>query len=189
MRILAWIGGTVGAAAIAGLAIGVIAGVPVIDSVDRVFSSNAFCAETCHVMTDTVAAELKTSVHGSNEFGVIPKCRDCHISDTLFGAMVDHVKGLHDLYSFTIKGINTPEKFEKIRFDAANTARMHMYESDSAGCRTCHVMEKIAPKKKRGQRQHAEAREKDITCIVCHYDLVHKEVELSEEFDAIVGQY
>lgn len=189
MRILAWVGGTVGAAAILGLFVGVMIGVPVVDNVDRYFSSNAFCADTCHVMTETVTKEFRTSAHGSTELGVVPQCSDCHIAESLFGAMVDHLKGLHDLYSFTIKGINTPEEFETVRFDAANTARMRMYESDSAGCRSCHVMDKIVPTKTRGQRQHEEAREKDITCIVCHYDLVHKEVELSEEFDAIVGQY
>ena len=50
-------------------------------------------------------------------------------------------------------------------------------------------MEKIKPDRKRGQRQHAEAREKNITCIVCHYDLVHKSAPLSKEFDAVVSSY
>jgi cytochrome c-type protein NapC len=189
MRIWKWIGGLTGAVGIAGVAVGVLIGLPVIDKVDQVFSSNQFCADSCHVMTETVAKELATSAHGTTHLGVVPECRDCHLSDTLVGAMVDHVKGLNDLYAYVVKGIRTPEDFETVRFEAANKVRMRFFESDSANCRGCHVMDKIVPEKKRGVRQHAEAREKDITCIVCHYNLVHKETDLSEEFDAIVGSF
>ncbi|MBZ0164435.1 MAG: NapC/NirT family cytochrome c [Notoacmeibacter sp.] len=184
-----WIGGLTGLAAFAGLAVGVIAGAPVADGVDRYFSSNAFCAETCHVMTTTVAAELAESIHGTTKTGVVPECSDCHISDNLFGAYVDHAKGMRDLYSKLVKGIDTAEEFETVRFEAANRVRMHLVNNDSKNCRTCHVMEKIKPERTRGQRQHAEAQEKNITCIVCHYDLVHKETPLSEEFEAVVGSY
>jgi hypothetical protein len=49
-------------------------------------------------------------------------------------------------------------------------------------------MEAIQPERKRGQRQHAEAKETDTTCIVCHYNLVRKEVESCEAFlDAAEG--
>ncbi|HLB31310.1 MAG TPA: hypothetical protein VJN91_07265, partial [Gammaproteobacteria bacterium] len=34
----------------------------------------------------------------------------------------------------------------------------------------------------RGQNQHKEAVEKGITCILCHYNLVHKPVDPSEAF-------
>jgi nitrate/TMAO reductase-like tetraheme cytochrome c subunit len=43
-------------------------------------------------------------------------------------------------------------------------------------------MEAIQPERLRGQRQHAEAIETGTTCIACHYNLVHKDVEPSEEF-------
>jgi len=188
MRIPRWIGGLTGLVGIGGLVIGVLVGVPAVGNIDQVFSSNEFCAKTCHTM-EPVAAELKESAHGSTHTGVVPHCSDCHVSESLFGAMVDHTKGLHELYSYWIKGIDTPEKLETVRFKDANNMRMHFYETDSANCRGCHVMEKIKPLKKRGQRQHKEAREKHITCIICHYNLVHKETELSKEFDAIVGQY
>ncbi|MDP4031460.1 MAG: NapC/NirT family cytochrome c [Pseudorhodobacter sp.] len=189
MSVLKWVGGTVGIAALAGLALGVVVGVPVLDNVDRYFSSNDFCAKACHVMADTVAAEFETSTHGTSRFGVIPKCSDCHVSENLTGAMIDHALGVKDLYANVILGINTAEKFETIRTEAANTARMKFYNSDSANCRSCHVMAEIKPEKKRGQVQHVEAIDKGITCIVCHYDLVHKSVPLSAEFDAIVGSY
>jgi cytochrome c-type protein NapC len=59
---------------------------------------------------------------------------------------------------------------------------MKMLANDSQNCRNCHVMEAIQPERVRGQRQHAEAIETGTTCIACHYNLVHKEVEPSEEF-------
>lgn len=186
MRLLKWIGGLTGFAALAGIAVGVVVGAPVADSVDRYFSSNAFCAETCHVMKATVAAELAESTHGTTKSGVVPSCANCHVSEDLFGAYVDHVKGLRELFANIVLGIDTVEAFEKERFGAANRVRMHLAKNDSKTCRTCHVMDKIKPERPRGQRQHAEAREKNITCIVCHYDLVHKETPLSEEFEAII---
>lgn len=189
MRILKWIGGFTGLAALAGLAIGVLVGAPVADSVDRYFSSNEFCAGACHVMTATVATEFEESTHATTTTGVVPKCANCHVSETLLGAYVNHVKGLSDLYAQYIKGIDTVEEFEGVRFEAANKVRMNFVATDSANCRTCHVLEKIQPERVRGQRQHAEAREKNITCIVCHYDLVHKSTPLSEEFEAVVSSF
>jgi nitrate/TMAO reductase-like tetraheme cytochrome c subunit len=38
-------------------------------------------------------------------------------------------------------------------------------------------MAAIQPERRREQRQHAEAREQGTTCIACHYNLVHNEVE------------
>jgi len=189
MRIWKWIGGLTGFAALAGIAIGVLLGVPVADHVDRYFSSQAFCAESCHTMKATVAEEFKTSAHGTTSTGVIPQCRNCHVDEHLTGAYFTHVAGLNDLYATVIKGIDTVEEFEPLRADLANRVRMRMFNNDSKNCRSCHIMEAIKPEKKRGQRQHKEAMVKDITCIVCHYDLVHKETPLSDEFDAIVGSY
>ncbi len=189
MRIWKWIGGLTGFAALAGIAIGVLVGIPVADGVDRYFSSNDFCANSCHVMTATVAKEFDASGHGTTRTGVVAQCRDCHISENLTGAWIDHVKGTQELYATVIKGIDTVEEFEAIRTELANRVRLRMVTNDSKNCRSCHVMAAIKPEKKRGQRQHAEAVEEGITCIVCHYDLVHKETPLSEEFDAIVGSF
>ena len=189
MRLWRWIGGLTGFAALAGIAIGVVVGAPVADEVDRYFSSNEFCGQSCHTMQATVATEFKESAHGTTKTGVVPECRDCHVPDSLLGAYITHVKGISDLYAHVVKGIDTVEEFEEVRAKGANQVRMHLVGNDSQNCRNCHVMEKIAPERKRGQRQHAEAREKDITCIVCHYDLVHKSAPLSEEFEAVVSSY
>lgn len=189
MRLWKWTGGLTGIAVLVGIGVGVVVGAPAADGVDRYFSSNKFCAQTCHVMEATVAVELAESAHGTTFSGVVPQCKDCHVSEDLIGAYIDHIKGTRELYANLILGIDTVEEFEEVRFDAANRVRMHLVNNDSENCRSCHVMEKIKPERVRGQRQHAEAQEKNITCIVCHYDLVHKETALSEEFDAIVSSY
>lgn len=189
MRIWKWIGGLTGLAAIAGVAVGVLVGVPVADGVDRYFSSSAFCGNACHVMKETVAVELRESSHGTTKSGVVPQCGDCHVSKDLFTAYLQHIGGISELYGTYILGIDTVEEFEAVRAEAANSVRMNFVANDSENCRNCHLMAAIKPEKKRGQRQHEEANEKSITCIVCHYNLVHKEVPLSEEFDAIVGSF
>lgn len=168
---------------------GELPGVPVADHVDRYFSSQEFCANSCHTMKATVAEEFETSAHGTTRTGVVPQCRDCHIDENLTGAYFNHIVGTMDLYATLIEGIDTVEEFEEVRAENANRVRMRMVANDSKNCRSCHVMAAIKPEKKRGQRQHAEAIEEGITSIVCHYDLVHKETPLSEEFDAVIGSY
>jgi len=187
VRLLKWIGGATGLALIIGLAVGVLAGAPITDSVDRYFSSNEFCANTCHVMTATVAEELKGSKHWTTPTGVRPGCGDCHVSEGLAAAYWDHIVGTGELYAFVFEGVRTVESFEERRAAAADRVRFEMLANDSKNCRTCHVMEAIQPERIRGQRQHQEARDKGITCIVCHYNLVHKDVPPSEAFDRIIA--
>lgn len=167
--------------------VGLVGGVPVFDAVDRHFSSDAFCV-SCHLIEATVAKELRQSTHWTRKSGVRASCSDCHISEGLTAAMWDHVLGTWDLYSFVVRGIRTPEDFEKVRFETANRVRLRMVGNDSKNCRTCHVMEAIKPKRKRGQRQHAEALESGDSCIACHYNLVHKEVEPSDAFLEAIGE-
>lgn len=164
------------------LGIGGLVAVPLADVTDQYFSSNKFCAYGCHVMEATVYKEYKESTHYNTQTGVRPDCADCHVSEGLTAAMWDHVKGTKELYALVVKGIDTPEEFEQERAAAAERVRLHYVANDSKNCRSCHVMEAIKPERKRGQRQHAEAIKNGTTCIACHYNLVHTEVEPSEAF-------
>jgi cytochrome c-type protein NapC len=101
--------------------------------------------------------------------------------------MWDHMLGTKELFAFAFQGIRTTEDFEGIRFEVANRVRMRMLANDSKNCRSCHVMAAIQPERKRGQRQHKEAREEGITCIACHYNLVHKDVSPSDEFEEAIS--
>jgi len=181
-RLIAWVTTWPVIALLVAAAVGALVGVPVAAKVDSHFSSNAFCATSCHVMEGTVYQELKQSTHGTSAKGVHPSCAECHISRSLPVAMWEHFLGLSDLYAYVVQGIRTPADFEKVRAAGAERVRFDMLANDSEGCRGCHVMAEIKPEKKRGQRQHAEAIEKGVTCIACHYNLVHKEVEPSKRF-------
>ncbi|MDH3688393.1 MAG: NapC/NirT family cytochrome c [Gammaproteobacteria bacterium] len=55
-------------------------------------------------------------------------------------------------------------------------------DNDGVTCRGCHEETSIKPQRKRGQRQHTEAGETGMTCIDCHYRLVHEEIEPRESF-------
>jgi nitrate/TMAO reductase-like tetraheme cytochrome c subunit len=158
------------------------AGVATIDATDYYYSSQNFCAFTCHVMESTVYEELQQSKHWTNPSGVRPKCADCHVSKRLTFAMWDHFIGTGELFVWLTHDLSKPGAFEELRPAAADRVRFQMLENDSEKCRECHVMEGIKPKRKRGQRMHASAREENTTCIVCHYNLVHKEVEPSKAF-------
>lgn len=164
------------------LGVGGLIAVPVADVTDSYFSSNKFCAFGCHVMEATVYKEYKESTHYNTSTGVRPDCADCHVSKRLTAAMWDHVLGTKELYALIVRGVDTPEEFELERAAAAERVRLKYVANDSKNCRTCHVMEAIKPERTRGQRQHAAAIKDGTTCIACHYNLVHKEVEPSAAF-------
>lgn len=153
-----------------------------VDLTDYYFSSQNFCAFTCHVMESTVYEEMKDSKHWTTPTGVQAKCADCHVSRRLTFAMWDHFVGMKELWVWTTNDLSQPGAFEALRPAAAERVRTRMLENDSKNCRGCHVADAIKPERRRGQRQHDEAREKGTTCIACHYNLVHKEVAPSEAF-------
>lgn len=160
-----------------------------LDFTDYVFSHNTFCGNVCHVMESTVYQELQDSEHYNTPTGVRATCADCHVSGRLTWAMVDHFLGTGELFVNLTNDFSKPGSFEKFRPDAANRERFKMLENDSETCRSCHVMEAIKPERVRGQNSHAEAMEKGMTCILCHYNLVHKPVEPSEAFLNAIEAY
>ena len=153
-----------------------------IDFTDYIFSHNTFCGNVCHVMESTVYQELQESSHWNTPTGVRATCADCHVDGRLSLAMVDHFLGTGELFVNLTNDFSKPGSFEKFRPGAADRERFKFIGNDSKKCRSCHVMEAIKPERIRGQNQHKEAVEKGITCILCHYNLVHKEVEPSEAF-------
>ena len=124
-----------------------------------------------------------TSGHRTRRGGVQPGCADCHIPKGLVAATWTHiVKGAQDLYGEIRYDYENPEVWQARRAELAYAVRDWMLANDSATCRSCHKEDLIKPERKRGQRQHAEARETGMTCIECHYNLVHEKVEPRESF-------
>lgn len=160
--------------------------VVVVDATDYVFSTMTFCGTTCHVMEVNVFKELKESKHWKAPSGVRATCADCHVGGRLSFAMLDHFIGTGELFVWLTHDLSKPGAFERLRPAGADRVRFQMIENDSARCRKCHEMEAIKPERIRGQNIHADALEKGTTCIICHYNLVHKEVEPSAAFRAAI---
>ncbi|MBI2239468.1 MAG: NapC/NirT family cytochrome c [Magnetospirillum gryphiswaldense] len=144
-------------------------------------NSTEFCV-SCHSMGAYVYEEYKQSKHYQTASGVRPECGDCHVSKRFWPAVWDHVTGTHDLISEFTHDWTKPEVFEEQRGRMAEKVRLRMVAEDSSTCRSCHAMEAIKPQRARGQRAHEAAVKEGKTCIACHYNLVHKEVPLSDPF-------
>jgi nitrate/TMAO reductase-like tetraheme cytochrome c subunit len=166
------------------------ASVVTVDATDYVFSTMKFCSGTCHVMESTVFKEYQESKHWSTPTGVRPECADCHVSERLTFAMKDHFVSSGELFVWLTTDFSKPEAFEKFRAEAANTARFHLLDSNSANCKKCHVMDAIQPSRVRGQNAHRDAiATGNSNCITCHYNLVHKKVDPSKEFLEAAAKY
>jgi len=175
------------------IALGFLAGaisLLVLEEFDIHTSTTEFCISCHSTMRATVYKELQQSRHYNNAAGVRPSCGDCHVAGRLLHATWEHGLGAGDLFAQLTGDWSDPAKFEEKRPKMAERARLHLLEEGSETCLHCHVMEAIQPQRKRGQRTHADAIEKGKTnCIACHYNLVHKEVPLSERFIQAIKEY
>ena len=171
-------------AGIAGAAIAVAA-VLANEQIDAYTSTDAFCGTSCHSMQAHVANDpvFVESAHRTASSGVRAGCADCHIPHGIVPATVAHVKGgVKDIISETLNDFTDPQVWERGRAERAYHVRDWLLETDSATCRVCHDEAAIQPERKRGQSQHEDARERGLTCIGCHYNLVHTEVEPRPDF-------
>lgn len=168
--------------------VGAIIGVAAVlanEQVDRYTSTDAFCGTSCHSMQAHVATDpvYVESAHRTARRGVRAGCADCHIPHGIVPATWAHLKGgVKDIISETLNDFSDPEVWKRGRAERAAVVRDWLLETDSATCRNCHDETAIEPEHERGQRQHAEARERRLTCIGCHYNLVHSEVEPNQAF-------
>lgn len=175
-------------AALAGVTVIVVLGASFVVAEEMNIGANStkFCI-SCHSMGAYVYEEFKRSKHYLNASGVRPECGSCHVSRRFWHAVWEHVKGTHDLIGEYSHDWTKPEIFEAKRPKMAENARLEMLAEDSHTCRECHKMEAIRPTRARGQRAHEAAQKEGKTnCIACHYNLVHKEVPLSEAFTAAI---
>lgn len=167
--------------------IGGIAGVIVAlsaEKVDHLTSTDEFCT-SCHAMQAYIADSetYKTSVHQTTTSGVRPGCADCHIPKGLIAATYTHVvNGTSDILGEMRFDYENPETWHAEKNRLAYATRDWFRDNNSVTCRECHEERSIKPERKRGQRQHAEALETGMTCIDCHYNLVHDEIEPRESF-------
>ncbi len=120
-----------------------------------------------------------TRVHPATPEGGQARCADCHLPEGLLASAYayTHFLTITDLFgdvrdrAAERRGPWVPPAAKR-----AYRVRDGLMESDSATCRTCHIESEIKPKRKRGQKAHANALKNQETCIECHDNLVHREV-------------
>ncbi|MGA7980239.1 MAG: NapC/NirT family cytochrome c [Chromatiaceae bacterium] len=171
-------------AGLVGVALGVL-GALAAEKVHHYTSSDAFCGTTCHSMEAYVATDpaYTTSAHRTSWTGVHAGCADCHIPEMLLPATWAHIRGgIKDSIAEATNDFTDPSVWESRRAELAYAVRDWLVETDSATCRRCHSDESaIDPGFRRGRREHKMALQEGITCIVCHYNLVHSPVEPREK--------
>jgi cytochrome c-type protein NapC len=168
---------------LAGLILGVVLTLGA-EQMDRFTSTDAFCT-SCHAMSQYIvnSETYKASAHRTTNSGVRASCADCHIPKGLVAATWTHaVAGARDLYGVFRYDYNDPKVWEERKSGLANATRLWLRGNDSATCRSCHEEDAIKPQRKRGQRQHEEAPKEGLTCIDCHYNLVHDPIEPTDAF-------
>ncbi len=185
MNIFRFLNRTIIITALVGIAIGIVA-VLAAEQVDHYTSTDAFCGTTCHSMEAYVVNDstYMTSAHRTTPSGAGAGCADCHISKAgIVPATWDHfIGGVKDIYAEIVHDFEDPEVWEQRRAKGAYAVRDKMLANDSANCRFCHDGDAVMPTRTRGRRGHAEAGRKGMTCIACHYNLVHRSVAPRESF-------
>jgi nitrate/TMAO reductase-like tetraheme cytochrome c subunit len=152
--------------------------------VNEATSTEAFCT-SCHSMKFVGNdAHYMGSVHRTNSAGVNPTCADCHIPKTnWFVETYTHVtSGVRDVIAENTHNFSDPKIWEARRVELAHEVRDIMRAQDSVTCRSCHDARTVQPKSQRGQAAHAMLREGRMTCIDCHFNLVHAPVPPGIEF-------
>ena len=152
--------------------------------VNRATSTDAFCT-SCHSMTFVANdPHFLNSAHRTNSEGVSPSCGDCHIPKTnWFVETWAHVSsGTRDVIAEYTHNFNDPKVWETRRVELAHEVRNVMREQNSVTCRSCHDAASVHPKSQRGQAAHTLLREGRMTCIDCHFNLVHAPVPPTLEF-------
>jgi cytochrome c-type protein NapC len=160
------------------------AGILVCLEVNRATSTDAFCT-SCHSMAGLATdPHFVASAHRANSEAVRPSCGDCHIPKTnWFVETYTHVSsGTRDVIAEYTHNFGDPKVWEARRVQLAHEVRAEMRAQDSATCRSCHDAALIQPKAARGQAAHALLREGRMTCIDCHFNLVHAPAPPSIEF-------
>lgn len=152
--------------------------------VNRATSTDAFCT-SCHSM-GFVAADpaFVRAAHQTNASGVKTSCADCHIpKGNWFSETWAHASsGARDIWAEHTHDFSDPTAWAGRRAALAQEVRDTMRKQDSVTCRGCHNAAAIAPKTRAGQAAHALMREGRMTCIDCHFNLVHAPVPPSEAF-------
>jgi cytochrome c-type protein NapC len=142
-------------------------------------NSEQFCANACHEMGQ-LKKEYAGTVHDVNRTGVRATCNDCHVPHEYVPNYLAKLGLMSDLWGhYVTRSIDTPEKFEKKRYELARRVWTYMKANDSRECRHCHTTAKMDPERQseKAVKRHAKGRQDGSTCIDCHFAIAHQEPE------------
>lgn len=145
-----------------------------------VTGTNEFCGSACHSHAQFVYPEYKQSVHFSNRTGTKASCTDCHVPHSYPAKLFYKARaGVRDVFAEMRGTIATKEKFERERWRLANLVWDEMRANNSANCRQCHDLARMAADKQSEftQKMHRQALDGKATCIDCHKGVAHVEAE------------
>jgi cytochrome c-type protein NapC len=142
-----------------------------------------FCT-SCHTM-QTPYKELQENVHYKNASGVEATCADCHVPKPFFPKMVAKVIAAKDVYHEIVGTIDTPEKYEAMRWDMATRVWDKMEKNDSRECRSCHDFRSmdLTEQDRSARNKHGNAEDKGQTCIDCHKGVAHDEPDEPDDYE------
>ncbi len=148
------------------------------------FDVTAGCAE-CHAYP---YEEYRESAHYDNELEVRPGCVGCHdphsVREILHWKFIYLNKGVigESPFHAVSNSLRDIEMWEnELRPKQAAKVRQQMVENKSEKCLTCHKTESVWWQ---DIGQHKTMEEQGLSCINCHYNLVHADVawpEMEEE--------
>ena len=167
------VGGVLGAAAIVAST-----------SFNRYTSTESFCT-SCHSMVG-IGAEphYEQSAHRANAAGVLANCADCHVPATnWFVETYSHaVDGIRDGLAEYTSNVSDPAAWAARLPVLADRVREEMRLNDGVTCRKCHDANVIRPASEAGRAAHAMLAQRQITCIDCHFNIVHAPIPPGASF-------
>ncbi len=142
------------------------------------------CAE-CHAFP---YEEYRESAHYDNDRDIRPGCVGCHTPHSVreilawkFFYLNQGTLGESPFHAISNSLRDIPE-WEKLRVKLAGRVRQQMLDENSAKCKVCH---KTESEWFTGIKRHQiMLKEGNKTCIECHYNLVHEDVDWDESFEA-----
>lgn len=148
----------------------------------KVVAVDALCTY-CHLKWEfsSEVRQTATRPHKATPQGGQAACVDCHLPPGFLNSANAwfHFVQLTDLFGHR-RHVDAERMgtYVPMRAKTAYRVRERMTAYDSRTCRTCHIESAIKPKSDRGVNAHNLALEQKKTCIECHYNLVHRSVDL-----------
>lgn len=160
------------------LVLGAVAGIgflTVLIEFDHFTSTEEFCTG-CHSM-ELVAEPYRQSKHYMPTSGVRASCGDCHVSQGVFAATLDHIMGTRDIIRQLFSSVDYDDPVLNALHlpEAAFATREILRKQNSDTCKRCHVQEAIVGVRAETLSVHQEEAE-GKTCVDCHINLVHRRV-------------